>query len=157
MKSLVTATNIGRRKHGCHPSDIRDLPKAMEHPIAVFRLYEGSFAVLVELKMGDLNGLTTLQVGKGKVANFNIVTSIYDKDYDKIVGWINSGKLIILKQRKDPGFLALPRANCGNPQETRVCYGNKDANSTRVINPVKHPPFPDEFGLRRGMSSSSVR
>lgn len=81
----------------------------MEHPVAIFKgRYEGSFAVLVELKIGGLNGLATLQVGKGMDANFNIVTSVYGKDYDKIVNWINEGKLLFSNKEKTLDFLHYP-------------------------------------------------
>ena len=70
------------KKHGYDAKDIKDLPRALQQPIAVFTgSQNGSYAVLTELQIGGNNVLATLTVGKGgHDVDFNILTSVYGQD-----------------------------------------------------------------------------
>ena len=103
-------------KHGYTPSDIRNLPEALEHPVAIFKgRYDGSFALLTEIKVKDRNILVTLKIGKGIDVDFNVVSSVYGKDGSKVLAWINDGKLLYVDKKKALDYLILPAPMAGDP------------------------------------------
>lgn len=82
------------RKHGFALEDLRDLPRAVANPIAVFNNYgkDGNRSVLTELHTANGNFLVTISLGKGgEDIDFNIVSSVFGKGEDNIVDWLNRG------------------------------------------------------------------
>lgn len=70
------------RKHGFTLAEIKDLPRAVADPIAVFNNYQknGNRSILTELQIGDKHILVSVTVGKtGVDADFNIVSSVLAK------------------------------------------------------------------------------
>ena len=102
------------KKHGFNASDLKDLPNAVNDPIAIF---EGnrpdSFAVLTELNIGGNNVLAILEVGEGRDINFNLITSTYGKAKEGIANWVNDGKLLYLNKEKTPDYLGTPAPIAG--------------------------------------------
>ena len=75
------------RKHGFALEELRDLPRAVADPIAVFNNYgkDGNRSILTELHTANGNFLVTIGLGKGKDdIDFNIVSSVFGKDDDNI-------------------------------------------------------------------------
>ncbi|MGN1217138.1 MAG: LPD23 domain-containing protein, partial [Phocaeicola sp.] len=70
------------KKHGFKHEELKNLPKAIADPIAVFDNLgrEGNRSILTELKTENGNFLVTLDLGKGMEADFSIESSIVGKN-----------------------------------------------------------------------------
>ena len=96
------------KKHGFALDELRDLPKAVADPIAVFdnlgRL--GNRSILTELTTEQGNFLVTIDMGKGeKDVDFNIVSSVFGKGESKIVSWIERGLTAYINKKKALNYL----------------------------------------------------
>ena len=96
------------KKHGFALDELRDLPKAVADPIAVFdnlgRL--GNRSILTELTTEQGNFLVTIDMGKGeKDVDFNIVSSVFGKGKSKIVSWIERGLATYINKKKALNYL----------------------------------------------------
>lgn len=119
-------------KHGYAPSDIRDLPEALAHPIAIFKgRYDGAFAILTELEIGGSNVLASIDVNKGAELNINIITSVYGKEYFRIIRWIEQGRLLFADKKKALDYLIPPAPMAGDPN-------NVGLSSERTPNNLHH-------------------
>ena len=79
------------KKHDFALDELRDLPKAVADPIAVFdnlgRL--GNRSILTELTTEQGNFLVTIDMGKGKKdVDFNIISSAFGKGKGNVIDWI---------------------------------------------------------------------
>ncbi|MDR2581371.1 MAG: hypothetical protein LBC85_10320, partial [Fibromonadaceae bacterium] len=94
------------KKHGFDVLDLKDLPKAVGDPIAIFsgsRL--GSFAVLTKIEIGENNVLVIIEMGKGDAdMYFNVITSAYPKGASQLEKWIDAGKILYLNKEKAPDY-----------------------------------------------------
>ena len=97
------------RKHGFQATALRDLPKAIAHPIAVFDNLgrEGNRSILTELKTDNGNVLVSIDLGRGTEVDFNIVSSAFGKKSKGILGWINGGKMKFVDKEKALNYLHL--------------------------------------------------
>ena len=95
------------RKNGFALEELRDLPKAVANPITVFNNYqrEGNRSILTELEIKDGNFLVTLELGKEKDIDFNIVSSVFGKGFNKILDWYNKGYATYIDKEKALSFL----------------------------------------------------
>lgn len=109
------------RKHGFALEELRDLPRAVADPVAVFAgSHDGSHAILTELRMGEKNVLVSLSIGKGGAdIDFNIISSVYGKHQDGVVGWLNKGLARYVDKEKALDYLhhAAPIAVTSDNQE----------------------------------------
>lgn len=96
-------------EHGYNAKDLKNLPYAIANPIAVFDgSVPGSHAILTELNINGNNVLVTLTIGKGgNDVDFNIITSVYGKNKNNVIGWINNGKLKYVDKEKALNYLHL--------------------------------------------------
>lgn len=102
------------KKHGYKPYEIQDLPNAINSPIIVFKgTHAGSYSILTGLKIKGCNVLISLEIGKGTDAIYNIITSIYRKEIDRVICWINSGYLLYVNKNKALGHLRTPALMAG--------------------------------------------
>lgn len=106
-----------KNEHPFDMSDIKDLPKAIASPIAVFGNTSGENdgnVILTELKKDGKNFIvavkTVMQPRKGGVVlEVNQITSLFPKDAKGIVHWFNSGKATNIDKEKALRFIeALP-------------------------------------------------
>lgn len=97
------------RKHGFQATVLRDLPKAIAHPIAVFDNLgrEGNRSILTELKTDNGNVLVSIDLGRGTEVDFNIVSSAFGKNSKGVLGWINGGKMKFVDKEKALNYLHL--------------------------------------------------
>lgn len=97
------------RKHGFQVTALRDLPKAIAHPIAVFDNLgrEGNRSILTELKTDNGNVLVSIDLGRGTEVDFNIVSSAFGKNSKGVLGWINGGKMKFVDKEKALNYLHL--------------------------------------------------
>ncbi|MGN1213324.1 MAG: hypothetical protein ACI4TR_00355, partial [Bacteroidaceae bacterium] len=96
------------KKHGFTSDEIKDLPRAVANPIAVFnnKEREGNRSILTELKTKQGNFLVTVDLGKGiEDIDFNIISSVFGKSDNKIVDWINKGFLSYVNKEKTLNYL----------------------------------------------------
>ena len=94
-------------KHGYAPSDLKDLPRAVQEPVAVFKgSYEGSFSLLTEISMGGNNVLVSIDIEKGEVQDINLVTSVYGKKKDSVLSWIADDKMVYCNKEKALDYIS---------------------------------------------------
>ncbi|MDR3141847.1 MAG: hypothetical protein LBU37_09010, partial [Tannerellaceae bacterium] len=127
------------KKHGFKASDIKNLPKALSDPVAVFKgSVPGSFAILTELSINGNNVLVSLGIGKGTDVDFNIISSAYGKSNEGIVSWINNGKLLSANKEEALDYLRIsaPIAEAQN---------NSELNSvTKIVQDFENPKLSSE-------------
>ena len=95
------------KKHGFTLNEIRDLPRAVANPIAVFNNYgvDGNRSILTELRTSQGNILVTLKVGVDQDIDFNIISSVFGKHGTNIVDWLNKGLATYINKEKALAFL----------------------------------------------------
>lgn len=147
-----------------HPFDlenIKNLPDALNYPIAVFesRKGNGGNIVLTELKQDGNNFVVAIHVRKSDKSRkidieVNSIRSLYPKDrVGGIIEWINSGLIRWVDKEKASDFLSTQwpdyiggGKNIGSPNESTQPNGpitlQADIDSTtKVINSFDNPTF----------------
>lgn len=106
-----------KHEHPFDISDIKDLPKAISSPIAVFDNTNGKNdgrVILTELKKDGRNFIVAVKTSAqnrrgGIVLEVNQITTLFPKDAKGIVYWFNSGKATNIDKEKALRFIeALP-------------------------------------------------
>ena len=132
------------RKHGYDISALKNLPLAINLPIAVFEgSHEGSFAILTELKIKDNNVLAALSVGKGgHDIDFNIISSVYDKRGNSVARWVIDGKMLYADKKKALDYFSVsaPIAEAQNNQEL--------ISVTNIIQNFENPKISAKYSLQ---------
>ncbi len=140
------------RKHGYDISALKNLPLAINLPIAVFKgSHEGSFAILTELKIKNNNILAALSVGKGgHDIDFNIISSVYDKRGDSVARWVTDGKMLYADKKKALDYFSVsaPVAEAQNNQEL--------VSVTNIIQNFENPKVLPRFSLMGKMGAGKV-
>ena len=128
------------RKHGFEASDVKDLPMAINNPIAVFNNYgnERNRAVLTELITSQGNILVSLEWGKGSDAEINIVTSVFGKGKSNIVDWINNGFATYINKEKALGYLRISALIAEAQDSQRL------NSAAKVVEDFENPKLPEE-------------
>lgn len=122
-------------KHGYEPKDVKDLPLATHNPIAIFKgSSPNSFAILTEVNIKGNNVLVTLSTGKGNDIDFNIISSTYPKDFEKIMNWIMQDKALYYDKEKALDYLRRSAPFAG----TSDSKGGESSIDALRINPVDH-------------------
>lgn len=129
------------KKHGFSLSELRDLPRAVANPIAVFNTHrDGSHAILTEIKSNQGNILVTLEVGSGGAdIDFNLITSTYGKNKDKIVQWFNTGVASYIDKEKALEFLASAPAPIAGAKQAQEL-----SDATKVIKEFENPSIEEK-------------
>ena len=133
------------RKHGFDISSIRNLPIAINNPIAVFNNYgnDSNRAILTELKTEQGNVLATIEWGKGTDAELNIVTSVFGKGKENVVGWFNKGYATYINKEKALSYLRIPAPIAGAQDNQELL------SATKVVKDFVNPSV-DSGNLREG-------
>ena len=126
-----------QKKHGFKLEELRNLPIAIANPIAVFDNHdeEGNRAILTELNTDAGNILVAISLGKGADIDFNIISSAFGKDTNKIVNWINKGfgKYYNKEKALEYLHLAAPIAAASDNQEL--------SDATKIVQDFQNPPI----------------
>ena len=95
------------KKHGFKLEELRDLPRAVADPIAVFNNYQkdGNRSILTELRTANGNFLVTVDLGRDADVDFNIVTSVFGKGDSNVIDWINKGYAVYINKEKAQEFM----------------------------------------------------
>ncbi len=128
------------KKHGFALDELRDLPRAVADPIAVFNNLGriGNRSILTELKTKDGNFLVSIDLGKTKDVDFNIVSSIFGKTDNKIVNWINKGYATYVNKEKTLGYLYYPAPIAETPKSQEL------STATKIVKDFENPRIEDE-------------
>lgn len=95
------------KTHEYSPHDLKDLPKMIQHPIAIFKgSYPGSFSLLTEIELNGNNALVSIDIKKGEVQDINLVTSVYGKKGDNVLSWIEEGKMLYTDKKKTLDYIS---------------------------------------------------
>ncbi len=122
--------------HGYKISDVKDLPDALQEPIAIFEgSHVGSFAVLTELEINGKKSLVSVDINKGELQDLNIITSVFGKGEKGVIHWINNGKMLFVDKEKALAWQATlaPIASATLKQEL--------ITATKVIENFENPPI----------------
>ena len=148
------------RKHGFALEELRDLPRAVADPIAVFNNYgeDGNRSILTELRTQQGNFLVSVNIGKDADIDFNIVRSVFGKGDENVVDWINKGLATYINKEKALSFLshqsapiAATAANAGQSSESLSSASHyvqqeidKLDTATKVVKDFVNPKTSDE-------------
>ena len=137
------------KKHGFDKVALRDLPRAVANPIAVFNNHkqEGNRAILTELHTEQGNVLVAIDLGKGADVDFNVVSSVFGKGKNGVVEWINRRLFTYVDEEKALNYLhlAAPIAAASDNQ--------KLSRAANLIKGFKNPKLSGE-NLRQQRKNS---
>ena len=137
------------KKHGFDKVALRDLPRHVANPIAVFNNYkqEGNRAILTELHTEQGNVLVAIGLGEGADVDFNVVRSAFGKGQNGVVEWINKRQLTYVDKEKALNYLhlAAPIAAASDNQKLSL--------AANIINGFKNPKLSGE-NLRQQRKNS---
>ena len=123
------------KKHGFSLSELRDLPRAVANPIAVFNNYgkDGSRSILTELQTEQGNFLVAIGLGNGTDVEFNIVRSAFGKGKEQVVDWFNSSYATYINKEKALEYLRTPTLIMGAISNQEL------SDATKVIKEFENP------------------
>ena len=122
------------KSHGYSPHDLKDLPKMIQHPIAIFKgSYPGSFSLLTEIELNGNNALVSIDIKKGEVQDINLVTSVYGKKGDNVLSWIEEGKMLYTDKKKTLDYIS---SSAPIADATYNQGGEKALNYLRIPAPI---------------------
>ena len=127
------------KKHNFVFSDIKNLPKAIAAPIAVFKgSHDDSFVILTKLEIKGNKVVVSIETNKKGEVDINLISSVYGKSNDGIVDWINKEKLLYANKEKALDYLSAPALITG-------ATNNQKLNSaTKVVKNFKNPTIEDK-------------
>jgi hypothetical protein len=127
-----------RNKHPFDIAEVKNLPKAINEPIAVFKStkindnskiiltelkdkYGNNFVVIIKLRKDPRNRKINIEV--------NDISSIYPKDIiEEIINWLKSGHKLTLWLEKKKAL------NFVSTQSTLIGGGNKEGSLINILN-----------------------
>lgn len=136
-----------KHEHPFDISDIKDLPKAISSPIAVFDNTNGKNdgrVILTELKKDGRNFIVAVKTSVqnrrgGIVLEVNQITTLFPKDAKGIVYWFNSGKATNIDKEKALRFIeALPNHPGTTIKEEELF------SAAKVVKDFVNPKFESE-------------
>lgn len=135
------------KKHGFRLDELQNLPEAVAEPIAVFNNYQkdSNRSILTELRTSNGNFLVTVDLGKDADVDFNIVTSVFGKGDNNIIGWINKGYATYIDKEKAQEFLSHQSA----PIAATAANSELDT-ATNIVKDFENPSLEDENLFRIG-------
>lgn len=100
-----------------HPfdlSEVKNLPQAVQEPMAVFRsaTHIGSFVVMTEIEHKGKNFVAAIEANRksGKI-EVNSIRSLYPKNNNQIANWIEEGLLEYADKKRVAEWLSKQRSN----------------------------------------------
>lgn len=150
------------KKHGFALAELKDLPRAVADPIAVFDNYQldGNRTVLTELQSKGKNIMVAVTLGKDGVdVDFNIVSSVFGKGEDNIVDWFNKGYARYINKAK-----ALDYLHHSNRHISEALSNPKLVSASKIVESFENPKVSDGnviedtamYRIRRGGVPGSV-
>lgn len=133
------------KKHGFDSWELKNLPTAVAHPIAVFDNLgrKGNRSILTELKTSNGNFLVTIDLGKGTEADFDVISSVFGKRGESVVEWINKGYMRFVDKEKALNYLHLSAPIAEALDSTKL------SSAANIVKNFDNPSVSDE-NLRLG-------
>ena len=135
-----------------HPfdlSEIRNLPKAIQSPMAIFRSATrlGSFVVMTEIEHHGRNFVVAIQANrrKGRI-EVNDIRSVYPKNNNQIANWVTEGLLEYVDKKRMVEWLSKQRSNSA---EVRKLFNH----ATNIIQNFDNPKNNNENIRLREMAA----
>ena len=95
------------KQHDFSPKEVKDLPLAMQSPIAAFvGSHPNSFAILSEMEIDGKNVLVSIETEKNGEIDFNIISSVFGKNSKGVIKWILDGKLLYADKEKALSYIS---------------------------------------------------
>ena len=136
-----------------HPfdlSEIRDLPRAVQNPMAVFRsaTHIGSYVVMTEIEHGGKNFVVAIEANRrrGRI-EVNSVRSVYPKTNRQVANWIDDGLLEYADKKRMAEWLSKQRSNSA---DVRKLFNH----AAKIVESFENPKYGEE-NLREGGGSLS--
>lgn len=101
------------KKHHYSVEDIKNLPREIADPIAVFNNRtdrSNNRSVLVDLKINQHNVLVAIELGRDNEADFNIVSTLFGKERGNIEDWLSRKLNVYINKNKLQKYLASPHS-----------------------------------------------
>lgn len=143
---LVRKSKEGyKHEHPFDISDVRDLPKAIASPIAVFDNTNGKNdgkVILTELKKDGRNFIVAIQTANlnrkgGKVLEVNKIVTLFPKDARGVINWFNIGKATNIDKKKALHFIEAllnhPETTITNEELSTAAKVVKDFENSQII------------------------
>ncbi len=131
-----------------HPfdlSEVKDLPNAIQNPMAVFRsaTHIGSFVIMTEIEHKGKNFVVAIETNrrKGKIEINDIRSVHYRTSNAHMANWIKEGLLEYVDKEKMPVWLSKQRYNSA---EVRKLY----KHAAKIVDDFVNPTMPDENSIR---------
>ena len=139
---LIRKSNEGyKNAHPFETKDIKNLPKAISEPIAVFANTSGNegHVILTELKKNGKNFIVAIRATKqnrkgGVVLVVNEIVTLFPKEAKGVIGWINNGKATRIDKEKALRFIEALPTHPG----TTITSAELD-NATKVVKEFENP------------------
>lgn len=131
-----------------HPFDIdglKNLPKAVAQPIAIFQSTKPTeHVVLTELRKDGKNFVVAVraieqQRKNGVILEVNEITSLYPKGERGIVNWVNTGRLSNVDKKKALRFIEELQPHAGTTIKSKEL-----SSAAKVIQDFENPKVSDE-------------
>ncbi|MBQ4377074.1 MAG: strawberry notch C-terminal domain-containing protein, partial [Bacteroidales bacterium] len=133
------ATNFG---HDYDLSEVKDLVKAINSPLAVFSYGEKGKAqnIVVEIQHNGKNFIVGLSIRpkvNGRVLEINSIRNVFPKDNAEWLNWITQGKALYIDKEKIQSLIDQQRTNLAD-----VEYLDLDSVA-KIVNNFKNPEKSD--------------
>lgn len=151
LSSTRLAEKSAQRNHEFAISDVKNLPEALQSPIAVFSYGDKSKAqnVIVELDKNGKKfvvGLHLNQIRKG--IEVNSIRGLFPKNNAEWLNWINQNKALYLNKEKIQALINKQRTNLAD-----VEYLDLDS-TTKIVENFENPKL-EETNFREGQGSQT--
>ena len=137
LKPIVLYGNKLFKKSKVHNfslQDLRNLPLSLQNPIAVFKgSHKDSFAILLDIKLNGHHTLASIEVNKKGEADFNIVSSVFGKEYKGVIKWILDGKLLSVDKEKAQTYISASALNAD------ATYKDELSSAANIIKDFHNP------------------
>lgn len=148
MAASRLANKSNQENHPFDLSEVKDLPDAIQHPLAVFRsaTRTGSYVVMTEIKQGDKNFVAAIEAnrGMGKI-EINSIRSLHPRTTTNVLSWVNEGLLNYADKKKltdwvDEKIKTRSYLNSGTPADVR----KQLVSAAKVIEGFENPKPSEE-------------
>lgn len=139
--------------HDFNLSEVKDLPSALQHPIAVFAYGDAKKAqnIVLQLNSGGKNfivGISITPTVNGRKIEINSIRNVFPKDNHEWVKWITDGKLLYVDKEKIQPILSQLQTNPADVAKIKLDLDS----ATKIIENFENPSVEDE-NLRSGEST----
>ena len=151
LRSALLARKAGDNKHPFEASEIRDLVKAIQKPIAIFNYSKDNMRnLIVDTVHNGKHFLIGVTLGyKSGELEVNSVSGMFPKESHEWIKWIQDGKAIRIDQKEKVQDLINSLRT--NPAESERIGLNLDL-AAKIVQNFENPKLPEDTGIRFSIS-----